>query len=448
MLIDHVRTIDQLALVSDPVRDYGGKAASLLRLRSLGLRVPKALVLPCRTDVGLDEIRQLIESNILRDTFPGFGDGTLLSVRSGAPVSMPGMMDTVLNVGRTGSHISLAEWKKANPLHVHELDHLQEQVKAFTGTHYDEAKFVAMLSDTLKGKQRDPEEQLFDAITEVYASYYSDRAICYREDAGISHSIGTGCIIQEMVFGDKDENSCTGVLFSRSPRTGDDHKVMNWLPQAQGEAVVSGESDPLGWEDFRDAYPDVAAQMNDDVVKLEGLYRDMVDIEFTIESGQLYYLQTRRGKRTAMAEVRITQDLIFAPHVKLSRGEANSRIDNLDLKLASDADLPEQKPNVTGFGVVDGMIRGVICRSKANIEEARKWTPNEKVIFFAQTTSPEDVPAMLMADAVLTAQGGTVSHAALICREKNIPSVVGCGMDFNTGAKVLIDGSTGNVWVL
>ncbi|WP_261566374.1 pyruvate, phosphate dikinase [Frankia gtarii] len=407
----------------------GGKAFGIERMLQLGLPVPPAFVLTteaCRRylasrrlpDSMWGQVRELI-GELMRSTGLGFGDDhapLLVSVRSGASVSMPGMMDTVLNLGAPS--------------------HAGDTRSRF------EVQFAKVVA---RSAPSDPWEQLRLAIGAVFESWYSRRAVAYRREHGIPDESGTAVTVQAMVFGDRDDRSGTGVLFSRDPVTGAPEPYGEWLPRAQGEDVVSGRLDARPLTALAALLPDVHRDllMAADLLEQDG--RDVQDIEFTVESSRLWLLQTRAAKRSPEAAIRhavrmVTEGLI-------SRREALDRITPAQIEafLRPRGEFPRDavvlargKPASPGIGVGE-----VVC----DVEEALdRTTP---MVLVRPTTDPDDTPAMALATAVVTEYGGSTSHAAVVCREMAVPCVVGCGegtLRALSGRTVTVDGFTGTIY--
>ena len=423
----------------------GGKAYSLNRMSALGLPVPPAFaigvdVCPAYHEAG-GRVPDPVWAGVLerlaeleRRTGRRFGDAAaplLLSVRSGAERSMPGMMDTVLNLGLTETL----------------RDALAEQSGNREWADDTWTRFVRSYTDIVgSAPPADPVEQLREAIGAVFRSWFSERAVAYRERHGITDLAGTAVTVQAMVFGNLDADSGTGVLFTRDPNTGEPGLFGEWLAKAQGEDVVSGERTPQPLSALAEAQPGNHAELERIARILEEDHRDMVDVEFTIESGTLYVLQARAGKRTALAAARIAVDM------------ANEGL--IDRRTALDRVTPEQARQLeeqgggavggdrlaTGLGASPGVGKGVAVTDTD--EALRLADAGESVVLVRPATSPEDVPAMFVSAAVVTEHGGGTSHAALVCREIGLPCVVGCGdgtMGALDGRTITVDGTAGVV---
>ncbi|MDT7727553.1 MAG: pyruvate, orthophosphate dikinase [Actinomycetota bacterium] len=421
----------------------GGKAAGIERMLALGAPVPPAFVLTtelCRrfyanvrrvpTDVW-EQLPGLVRE-LERATGRTFGHGPrplLVSVRSGAAASMPGMMDTVLNVGLT------------------------PQVEQQLGAHAADTRrrFTEQFAHVVGERApADPWEQLRLAITSVLASWMSPRAVAYRADQGLDDRGGTAVTVQAMVFGNKDDRSGTGVVFSRNPLTGGADVYGEWLGRGQGEDVVSGRADARPLAELGAKMPEVHQELLGWARVLEQDGRDVQDIEFTVESGTLWLLQTRVAKRAPEAAVR--HAVAMAQEGLISREEAVGRltatqvaallrpvIDPGHVKAAKV--LARGKPACPGVGV------GVVGADADTVEQ--QAADGAGVVLARATTDPGDVSAMSVARAVITEAGGSTSHAAVVCRELAVPCVVGCGVDTVTalnGRLVTVDGGAGLVY--
>jgi pyruvate,orthophosphate dikinase len=354
----------------------------------------------------------------------------LLSVRSGAPVSMPGMMDTILNLG-VNTEV-LAALSEANPRHAAETAlRFNEEFTRITG----------------REPPAEPLQQLFAAATAILDSWMFDRAVAYRRHRGIGDESGTAVTVQAMVFGNRDERSGTGVVFSRNPLSGAPGLYGEWLPRAQGDDIVSGRRDAQPIACLSQDMPVVGEQLAHGAAALERLLRDVQDIEFTVESGRLWFLQTRNAKRTP--EARIRHAIALASEGIITPAEALERIRGTDTNLLHDAHLDalaHRRARVLAQGkpASPGTATGVVVTSARSCEEA-----TAEVVLARPTTDPEDVRGMARASAVITELGGSTSHAAVICRELGVPCVVGCGqgsLASLSGKTVTVDGGTGVVY--
>lgn len=431
----------------DPVV-VGGKAAGIARMVSAGFPVPPAFALStslCREflvagDSVLDEVWAEVRAgmnHLERRTGKEFGsvDAPLLvSVRSGAATSMPGMMDTVLNLGLN-----------------------REIVDGLARTHGAEyardtsSRFEALFSEVVGGDDPpvDPWDQLRLAVAAVFGSWRSSRAVAYRRRYGLDDDAGTAVTVQAMVFGNLDERSGTGVLFSRNPSTGEPEPFGEWLTRAQGEDVVSGTREPQPLDALARLLPDVHTQLIDHARGLEQRHRDVQDIEFTVESGRLWLLQTRSAKRSPRGAVAFAAALgregLISPADAVSRVSADQvravLVPGLDPRARASAALVAQ-----GTPACPGVGTGVVVTDPDEAEALA--ADGASVVLVRRTTSPHDLHGMLAADAIVTEIGGATSHAAVVSRELGVPCVVGCGEGTVTamaGATVTVCGDTGEV---
>jgi pyruvate,orthophosphate dikinase len=449
----------------------GGKGASIARMRSLGLPVPPAFVLPvdeCRRYHAdgrrLDEALwpSVLEGIALleRDTGRRFGDASaplLVSVRSGAPVSMPGMMDTILNLGindevEEGLARLCRDRAFARNTHVRfirEFGHmvLSGDVDALPDDATPAGLRATIVEDTGTQFPPEPTDQLEAAIRAVFDSWMSRRAIAYRRHWGIPEDGGTAVVVQAMVFGNLGSDSGTGVLFTRDPVTGESEMYGEWLPGGQGDDVVGGAVDPLPLQAMAEQLPDAHAQLVEAGQLLEHENRDVQDIEFTVESGRLYLLQARNAKRSAQAAVRTAVEL--ASEGAIDRPTALLRVTPEQVTAVLAPRLSEEVQALAavlarGIPACPGVASGQVVLD-SDAAEASKVD----VILARPTTSPEDVPAMIAARGVVTETGGSTSHAAVVSRALGRPSVLGVGEGVTAeweGAEVTIDGSAGVVY--
>jgi len=493
----------------------GGKGANLAEMTAIGLPVPAGFTLTTelctefyKNDRRYPEgVEAEVEMNLARlekAMDKKFGDSTnplLLSVRSGGRVSMPGMMDTVLNLGLNDETVQglIAESGDARfaydsyrrfiqmysnvvmGLNGEVLEHLLEHMKEVRGTHLDTdltaddlkqlvGLFKAKVKETLgRDFPANPQEQLWGAINAVFGSWMNPRAITYRKLNSIPAEWGTAVNVQAMVFGNMGNDCATGVAFTRNPSTGDNHFFGEFLLNAQGEDVVAGIRTPQpinkaggdgSLPSLEEVMPDCYQQLMDIQQTLEKHYRDMQDIEFTIEKNKLYMLQTRGGKRTAKAAIKIAVDMV--QEGLISEKEAVLRVapDQLDQLLHPSLDPKAPKTVIaTGLPASPGAASGEIVFSAEDAEEAAKL--GLKVILVRIETSPEDIHGMNAAQGILTARGGMTSHAAVVARGMGKCCVAGCGgikVDYATqqfvtnggevfqkGDVITLDGSTGEV---
>ncbi|MFE3002978.1 pyruvate, phosphate dikinase [Nocardia sp. NPDC059246] len=428
----------------------GGKAFSIERIRSLDIPVPPAFALTtgvCRryyaegsVGVPIDVWPQVSAALAELEAVTGrtFGGGNrplLVSVRSGAAISMPGMMDTVLNLGTTDQVQQALAHESGDAEFARDTRHrFTEQFTKVVGTPPPD----------------DPWEQLRLAVTAVFDSWQSQRAVEYRARQGISGDGGTAVTVQAMVFGNLDENSGTGVLFTRNPLDGSQEPYGEWLRRGQGEDVVSGRANAKRLDDLALQMPQIHAELLTAARRLEAAGRDVQDIEFTVESGRLWLLQTRSAKRTPEAAVR--HAVALAEDDLIARTEALDRITPAQIEAmqqpridpaqaATAIVLARGKPACPGIGIGRVVVTGDDAETHAD--------DGEDVILARPTTDPDDVTAMSLSRAVLTEHGGSTSHAAVVCREMAVPCVVGCGEGSLSGLEgriVTVDGATGLVY--
>ena len=435
----------------------GGKAANLgIMIRELGLPVPPGFVISttaCRAYLAggwpddLDaEIREAIArlEGVVGRRFADAADPLLLSVRSGAPVSMPGMMDTILNLGMndtTCGGLATATGSEAFAHGCHER--------------FDDA-FTSVVG---AAAPEDPWAQLHQAIEAVFRSWNSSRARTYRQKEGIPDHLGTAVTVQAMVFGNRGPDSATGVAFTRNPATGEPQLYGDLLFNAQGEDVVAGThaTEPIAVLDER--LPSVAAELRTHAERLERHFADLCDIEFTIEDGRLWMLQVRAGKRSPQAALRIALDMAQDADFPLSREEAVRRVLPLLVKPPEVATVRSSfvLPLVTGLPASPGTASGpIVIDPVAAVKASESGTP---AILVRAETSPNDVHGMAKAAGILTSRGGLASHAAVVARGWGIPAVVGASdlvvgdgrisvgdRVLASGAVITIDGSSGEVF--
>ena len=455
----------------------GNKGAGLVRMQASGLRVPPAFVITtdaCRSFLAtgvlpeglLDEVdaalAALEERRGLRLGDPDVP--LLLSVRSGAPVSMPGMMDTVLDLGVSAlTRPALArrgDERFALDSHRRFLESFGTVVLGIPQATFDalpsdddlDAR-IALLADVAD----DPRAQLRLAIEAVFRSWNSPRAQAYRRLQGIPEDLGTAVVVQSMVFGNLDDRSGTGVVFTRDPNTGEAVPYGDFLFRAQGEDVVAGRHATLPVAALASRLPGVWAELRDVLPALEEQTGEMLDIEFTVESGVLYVLQMRSGKRAAAAAVRIAVEM--AEEGLIDRASAVQRVSVVQLERLSRPHLDplgDHRVVATGLGASPGVATGRLCLTADGVDEMADQ--GDGVILTRVETSPADVHGMAVADGILTARGGLVSHAAVVARDLGVPAVVGVAallidqavvrigdMVLREGDLVTIDGSSGEV---
>ncbi|MCW2980676.1 MAG: pyruvate phosphate dikinase [Solirubrobacterales bacterium] len=449
----------------------GNKGRSIAWMLSLGLPVPPALCLP------IEECRRFhangaeleaeswgsvlagvagLEEKLGR-TFGGGEHPLLVSVRSGAAVSMPGMMDTVLNLGitaeveatmgRLSGDVDFARQTHNRFVHQFGETVLKADVDEPGPDATPEEVREAVRKDTGEEVPTDPHEQLRAVIKTVFGSWSSRRAKAYRKHWGIAEDGGTAVIVQAMVFGNLGEDSGTGVLFSRNPLSGDPEPYGEWLPRGQGEDVVSGTHDPLPLAALAESMPVAHERLLAAAKLLEREHGDIQDVEFTVERGDLWLLQTRAAKRSPQAAVRAAVDL--AREGAIDRTEALQRVtpEQLATVLAprvSAAAAAAAEVVAKGIAACPGVAAGVAVDDSDAACEAEV-----DVVLTRPTTSPEDVSGMIAARAVVTERGGSTSHAAVVTRALGRPSVVGVGEGMTApliGAELTVDGSAGVVY--
>ncbi|MBK8019378.1 MAG: pyruvate, phosphate dikinase [Betaproteobacteria bacterium] len=432
--------------------DIGGKAWGVNRMRELGLPVPPAFVVTthaCRDYFSsnrilsdglwgriVSHVRRLEDGTDRR--FGGARRPLLLSVRSGAAHSMPGMMDTILDLGLNATAESALTAETGDG-----------QFAADTRQRFVQLYRRVVLGSRLEAVPEDPWAQLRAAVAAVFDSWHSPRARAYRRNRGLSEDAGTAVTIQAMVFGNLDDRSGTGVLFSRNPITGDALPWGEWLPRAQGEDVVSGETTPDTLERLADAMPDVHRELLQAARVLETDAKDVQDIEYTVEAGRLWLLQCRVAKRSPQASVRLA--IAFVDEGLISEDEALGRLDAEQMRslprLALRPECEDRLPDARGEPASPGLARGTVVTEAAMAEVCAHRGVD--VILARPTTSPEDLHGVIAARGLVTEQGGSTSHAAVVSRELGRPCVVGCGSGTVMGLAghlVTMDGTTGRVW--
>ena len=486
----------------------GGKGANLAEMTNIGLPVPQGFTITTEACTQYYEDGKEINSEIQAQineyiekmeeiTGKKFGDKEnplLVSVRSGARASMPGMMDTILNLGLNEDVVNVIAEKSNNPRWAWDCyrrfiqmysDVVMEVGKKYFEQLIDEMKEkkgvkqdVELDADDLKELARqfkeeykakigedfpsDPKEQLMGAVKAVFRSWDNPRANVYRRDNDIPYSWGTAVNVQAMAFGNMGDDCGTGVAFTRDPATGAKGLFGEFLTNAQGEDVVAGVRTPMHIAEMEEKFPEAFKEFNEVCKTLEEHYRDMQDMEFTVEHGKLYMLQTRNGKRTAQAALKIACDLV--DEGMRSEEEAVAMIDprNLDTLLHPQFDakaLKESTPAGKGLGASPGAATGKVVFTA---EDACDWAARgEKVVLVRLETSPEDITGMKASQGILTVRGGMTSHAAVVARGMGTCCVSGCGdiqMDeenkqfvlagktYHEGDYISIDGSTGNIY--
>ena len=486
----------------------GGKGANLAEMTGLGLPVPQGFTITTEACTQYYEDGREINAEIQAQineyiekmeeiTGKKFGDKEnplLVSVRSGARASMPGMMDTILNLGLNEDVVEVIAKKSNNPRWAWDcyrrfiqmysdvvmevgkkyFEELIDKMKAERGVTYD----VELTADDLKElagqfkaeyKEKigqdfpdDPKEQLMGAVKAVFRSWDNPRANVYRRDNDIPYSWGTAVNVQSMAFGNMGDDCGTGVAFTRDPATGEKKLMGEFLTNAQGEDVVAGVRTPMPIAQMAETFPEAFAQFQTVCKTLEDHYRDMQDMEFTVENKKLYMLQTRNGKRTAQAALKIACDLV--DEGMRTEAEAVAMIDprNLDTLLHPQFDAAALKaatPIGKGLGASPGAACGKVVFTA---EDAEAWNAKgEKVVLVRLETSPEDITGMKASQGILTVRGGMTSHAAVVARGMGTCCVSGCGdinmdeankkftlagKEFHEGDYISIDGSTGNIY--
>ena len=486
----------------------GGKGANLAEMTNLGLPVPQGFTITTEACTQYYDDGRKINEDIQKEIFEyiakleeitgkKFGDTEnplLVSVRSGARASMPGMMDTILNLGLNEKVVESIAAKSGNPRWAWDcyrrfiqmysdvvmevgkkyFEQLIDKMKEEKGVKLDvelTAEDLKELASQFKAEYKekigndfpdDPTEQLMGAIKAVFRSWDNPRANVYRRDNDIPYSWGTAVNVQMMAFGNMVDDCGTGVAFTRDPATGAKGLFGEFLTNAQGEDVVAGVRTPMHISEMADKFPEAFEQFKDVCKRLEEHYRDMQDMEFTVEHGKLYMLQTRNGKRTAQAALKIACDLV--DEGMRTEEEAVAMIDprNLDTLLHPQFDskaLKEAAPIGKALGASPGAACGKIVFTA---EDAKEWAARkEKVVLVRLETSPEDIEGMKAAQGILTVRGGRTSHAAVVARGMGKCCVSGCGdivMDeenkkftlggktYHEGDEISLDGSTGNIY--
>lgn len=494
---------------SKDMRDLlGGKGANLAEMTKIGLPVPFGFTIS--TDACKDYLNKggMLDDEIVREVYEHldeleqvmgkkFGDienPLLVSVRSGAPVSMPGMMDTILNLGLNDDSVKGLAAKTGNERFAYDsyrrfiqmfgdvvmeipkskFDQIFDGRKKEVGAEYDVDLKTEDLKVIIEGYKelvkaelgrefpQNPKDQLMEAIQAVFRSWNNERAILYRKLNNISASLGTAVNVQSMVFGNTGENSGTGVAFTRSPVNGENKIFGEFLVNAQGEDVVAGIRTPQPIDQMKESFPDVYGKFEDIARILEDHYKDMQDMEFTVEEGKLFMLQTRNGKRTAEAAVKVAVDMVNEK--KIDKETAIMRIapEQIDQLLhpAFDAEeLKKHTPIGKGLPASPGAACGEIVFSADDAAVAKE--AGKKVVLVREETSPEDLAGMVAAEGILTARGGMTSHAAVVARGMGKCCVAGChditvyeeekymeihGVKYHEGDMISINGTDGSVY--
>ena len=486
----------------------GGKGANLAEMTNIGLPVPQGFTITTEACTQYYEDGRRINDEIFAEineyigkmeeiTGKKFGDKEnplLVSVRSGARASMPGMMDTILNLGLNEDVVEVMAKKSGNPRWAYDcyrrfiqmysdvvmevgkkyFEELIDEMKKEKGVTQDidlDANDLKKLAEQFKAEYKekigqdfptDPKEQLMGAVKAVFRSWDNPRANVYRRDNDIPYSWGTAVNVQSMAFGNMGDDCGTGVAFTRDPATGEKKLMGEFLTNAQGEDVVAGVRTPMPIAQMAEKFPEAFEEFKKVCKTLEDHYRDMQDMEFTVENKKLYMLQTRNGKRTAQAALKIACDLV--DEGMRTEQEAVLMIDprNLDTLLHPQFDAKALKaatPIGKGLGASPGAACGQIVFTA---EDAENWKANgKKVVLVRLETSPEDITGMKAAQGILTVRGGMTSHAAVVARGMGTCCVSGCseiamdeankkftlaGKEFHEGDWISIDGSTGNIY--
>ena len=486
----------------------GGKGAGLAEMTHIGIPIPQGFTITTEAcTLYYDSKKTLPEflkkeifeniSRIEKETGKIFGGDhkpLLVSVRSGARQSMPGMMDTILNLGLNEKTVAALARETSNERFAYdcyrrfilmftniakghprtEMDKMLNELKERKGYKLDTEVttielqgLVAQYKEYYKlvfGEEfpQDPKAQLIEAVAAVFRSWDNPRANVYRKMNNIPYEWGTAVNVQSMAFGNKGETSGTGVAFSRSPATGEKKVFAEYLPNAQGEDVVAGIRTPLNIEELKERLPEVYDQFMKTIKTMEAHYKDMQDMEFTVEDKKLYFLQTRNGKRTAAAALKIACDLVSEGVIDEEEAVLRVEPNALNTLLHPSFDPTELKkitPIVTGLPASPGAGTGKICFTAEEAEARRK--AGEKVILCRAETSPEDIVGMVSSEAILTMRGGMTSHAAVVARGMGKCCVAGCGGAIIDEEKrtvtigknvyhdtdvISVDGSTGNVY--
>jgi len=486
----------------------GGKGANLAEMTKIGLPVPQGFTVSTEActqyyedgrKINAEIQAEIMENIVKMEEITGkkFGDKEnplLVSVRSGARASMPGMMDTILNLGLNEEVVEVMSEKSGNARWAWDcyrrfiqmysdvvmevgkkyFEQLIDEMKEAKGVTQDielTAEDLKELAGQFKAEYKnkigtdfpsDPKEQLMGAVEAVFRSWDNPRANVYRRDNDIPYSWGTAVNVQMMAFGNMGDNCGTGVAFTRDPATGEKGLMGEFLVNAQGEDVVAGVRTPMPIAQMAEKFPEAFAEFEKVCAILEDHYRDMQDMEFTVEAGKLYMLQTRNGKRTAKAALKIACDLVDEGMIDEKQAVAMIDPRNLDTLLHPQFDTAALKaatPAGRGLGASPGAACGKVVFTA---EDAEEWNNRgEKVVLVRLETSPEDITGMKAAQGILTVRGGMTSHAAVVARGMGTCCVSGCGdivMDeenkkFTLGGKtyvegdyISIDGSTGNIY--
>jgi pyruvate,orthophosphate dikinase len=486
--------------------ELGGKGFGLVEMYKIGIPVPYGFIISteccrkyfasgrklseeCKNKV-IEKMREL--ENLTGKKFGNPRNPLLVSVRSGAPFSMPGMMDTILNLGINDEVAEGLATITSNPCFAYEtysrfIRSFGELVFKIKPDDFDEAfkmvkhhsmsesldesspEFWKKLIDAYKAVlskhgfvlPQDPYEQLFKAIAVVFESWWNPRAVVYRKIYKISDDLGTAVVVMQMVYGNLNEKSATGVIFTRNPSNGFKELVGEYLIKAQGDELVSGKRTPRPISELKQIMPGIYKQLEDIAYRLERYFKDIQDIEFTVEDGKLYILQTRNAKRTPQASIKIAVDMV--EEGLIDEKEALARIEPFQIKQILHKRISSNisvQPIATGLAASPGVATGKVV---LKIEDAvRLKERGESVILVRPETAPEDIVGIMASEGLLTTKGGLTSHAAVVARGFGKPCVVGCEhiiIDFENerlivgnrqvkkGEVITIDGNTGNVYL-
>ena len=489
------------AIDPDDSRRFGGKATGLARMVSAGIPVPPAFVigtdvfnqyqnkggsLPSELSPQIDDALEKLGRQVGRKFGAADGQPLLVSVRSGSQVSMPGMMDTVLNLGLDARSAKFMAAQTGNLAFVIDIwmrfwtmyaeivlgvdgEEMCEEIEAVRHSALAgdialedlEAAVVGFIAEQVGTPPTDPRRQLDQVIAAVFSSWDSPRAKAYRQHQGIADDLGTAVTVQAMVFGNLDAESGSGVAFSRNPNDGDPALYGEYLTGCQGEDIVSGQTTPVDLSSADSEYAELRMALEKHSQVLETLYGDAVDIEFTVEAGTLYLLQVRPAKRTAQAAIRIATDLICEgkPPKQALNGVSVDQVRKLLRPKFDPTALAAVRPVARGVGSSPGHASGIAVLDADRA--ADRAAAGERVLLLRPTTSPLDIRGMLAADGILTAKGGALSHAAVVSRALDKSCVVGCDglvidedartftigrTSFQEGDWLAIDGTTGDVF--
>ena len=489
----------------------GGKGANLAEMTNLGLPIPQGFTITTEACTDYYNSGKQISEDIQKEIFENlhrleeiqgkkFGDTEdplLVSVRSGARASMPGMMDTILNLGLNDVAVEGFAKKTNNPRFAYDsyrrfiqmysdvvmevpksfFEKIIDELKEEKGVHYDTEldvndlkelvkRFKKVYSDNMNGAEfpQDPKEQLMGAVKAVFRSWDNPRAIVYRRMNDIPSSWGTAVNVQSMVFGNMGDTSGTGVAFTRNPATGEKGIYGEYLINAQGEDVVAGVRTPQPITRLAEDLPECYKEFMELANKLESHYRDMQDMEFTIQEGKLYFLQTRNGKRTAAAAIKIACDLVdegmITPEEAVMRIEAKSLDQLLHPTFNAEA-LKSGEVIGEALPASPGAAAGYVVFNAEDAKKLGKGGKGDRVVLVRLETTPEDIEGMIAAQGILTVRGGMTSHAAVVARGMGTCCVSGCGAisideekkeftlggyTFHEGDYISLDGSTGKVY--